>query len=215
MVATVWAAAYAAVSLMIGPASGPPDRNVGLATAEAREPTSTVACYLSLNPTPVRWIVSGPEQGVRAFLERTTEMGAELEDRASGRRLSFAQVVLPRSTTYGQFMMFMNAVADARLDRVDLGPVVPNCAPDGGADDLENDHALVVVGVFGGAEAVAAFRETHAWASFSKARLEDGRTGASFVPTADRQAEYEALVATARAGGYGDLAVVMLDPASR
>lgn len=174
-----------------------------------------IACYISPNPSPLEWMVSGPKTDVeRVEREVLTAPGAELVDRASGAHLDFARFRVPAAIRYGDFMGIMNAAWRPHVLMSAPAPLIPSCAPNGRAEDIDNPHAPVIVGVFGDAENVARFREQHPWAAFSNVSLADGRKGIGFEPSAAQASRYDDFVAAAAAGNFASVEIVLLSAPS-
>jgi hypothetical protein len=175
-----------------------------------------IACYISSNPSPLEWMVSGPKAEVQA-VERVVSAapGAEIVDRASGSDLDFARFRVPATIRYGDFMGMMNAAWRPRILMSSPTPVIPNCAPNGRADDIDDPYAsAVVVGLFGDADNLAHLREQNPWATFSSVVRADGRSGLAFQPSGGQIAQYEAFVAAA--GKYPNIEMVLLSmPSSK
>lgn len=169
-----------------------------------------VACYISSNPSPLEWMASGPKAEVQAVERAVSAVpGAETVDRASGSHLDFVRFRVPATIRYGDFMGMMNAAWRPRVLMSSPAPLIPNCAPNGRADDIDDPYASpVVVGVFGDAENLARVRQQNPWAAFSSVSLTDGRNGIAVRLSADQIAQYETFVAAAR--HYSNVEVVLL-----
>ena len=173
-----------------------------------------IACYISPNPSPFEWMVSGSGAEVRA-VERTVlaTPGVEVVDRASGAQLDFVRFRAPVAVRYADFMSMVSAAWRPGVLSSPPAPTIPSCGPDGRAADIGASHARpVVLGVFGSADDLSRVRRQNGWAGFSDIVLASGQAGIALQPSSAQASQYEAFVAQARRGELGNLDVVLLVP---
>ena len=169
-----------------------------------------IACFISANPSPTQWEISGPTADVQAIdrLVRQTP-GARIAAHASSRGVDFARFELS-GLTYGKFMTLINAAQERKLWVSPLQLKTPTC-PDGRAEDLDDAYANpVTVGVLGAADKLEGVKAQLPWAHFSPFRLNDGRTGIAFQPAESEIEPYQAFVSKAASGRFADVQVVLL-----
>jgi hypothetical protein len=171
-----------------------------------------IACYISSNPSPLEWVVSGPKASVESMREIVLAVpGAEMVDKAPGSHFDFARFRLPSTARYGDFMTTTIAARQPDLLGSPIAPMIPDCTADGRADDIGNPHVPpVLVGLLGDAEGLARLRRQIPWATLSDMTLADGRRGLAFRPAADQASLYASFLESVAAGDFADSDVVLL-----
>ena len=171
-----------------------------------------IVCYLSLNPSPTEWLLSGPK-GSLAELESVARAtaGAEVLDRATGESFDFIRLRFAKTILYGDYMNLMNVALPSDVLGTMPAPTIPNCPPEGRLEDVGNPHAPVDIGVFGSAQALALLREQNSWARFSDVTLNNGRTGLRFTPSSAQADSYSRFVSEAADGEYEGVEIVILN----
>jgi hypothetical protein len=173
-----------------------------------------IACFISPNPSPWNWMVSGSPAEVAA-LESVIRAapGVKLVARADDGPIAFARYEIGGGMKYGEFMSVMSRAQGLYL-MSSFSQATPSCA-DGGQDDVGNPHVKpVAVGVFGSASALADIQAGLGWTKTSPIKLVDTRTGFGFEPHPDHSAEYAVFVAKASKGEWQDAQVVLIRPAN-
>ena len=166
-----------------------------------------VACFISPNPSPMAWMVSGRRAEV-AELEAAvkTVPALRLVARAADGEIAFARFELSPSLVYGDWMALMNKTHGLQILRSEPSPTVPSCA-DGRAQDLGDSYAApLVVGVFSDPAAAAITHEL-VWTT-KPVRLANGQVGFSFEPQAGDGELYSLFIA--RVASWPDVQVVLL-----
>lgn len=141
-----------------------------------------VVCFISPNPSPLGWMVSGPPARV-AELEATARAVPAVRQvaRAVDGDVAFVRFELSPSLVYGDWMALMNKAHAPQVLRSEPSPTVPSCA-DGRAEDVGDSHASpVVVGVIG--EPARAASVAHELGEpTTPIRLANGQVGFSCTP---------------------------------
>lgn len=169
-----------------------------------------VVCFISHNPSPLRWMVSGSPSDVAA-LERTIRStpNARVVALAVDGSIAFARFELDPRMLYGDYMGLLNRAAELGVMSA-VEPATPSCA-EGRREDVGNIHARpVIVGIFGDTATLATIRGELGWASLSQVQSEDGRQGLAFEPKEDQAAAYEAFVARSAKGEWPAAEVVLV-----
>ncbi len=173
-----------------------------------------VSCFISPNPSPVHWMVSGAGADVAAVVAAAERPGNRLIARADDEDVAFARFEIAASARYRDVGPVIFEAQRRQLLVAMPAPVVPSC-PSGGAEEVGNSFAGIIVGVVAGEEVLATLRERIAWAQPFTARLADGRPALVFRPdmTTPMAQHYRAFVAEAAAGAIGQAEIVRLHPA--
>jgi hypothetical protein len=170
---------------------------------------AAIACYISPNPSPLRWMVSGPPAAVARAEDRArTTPHARLLARAQDGATAFALFELAPALPYGDFMALTNLPpAEGLLSHA--APAVPSCPtedPRGGAP---------IVGLFGDPAALAAASRELPWAKLTPLTTREGRQGLAFTPAEADAERYVAFVRRATDGALLGVEVVLMMSSKR
>lgn len=178
---------------------------MGIAVAMA------LICYVSSNPSPQQWLVSGRAEVV-------AQLDAEIATMAEVRRIAHAE---DGDTAFSRYQMGANPpnrilwtlLRDAERGRMIYSRfqhIVPSC-PSGRRNEVGDRKSLLTMALIGSAKAIRKLGLPPA-AKERPVTLEDGRTGVGFaLKDADRD-RYDALVRRAATGTLPDVDLVLLAP---
>lgn len=170
-----------------------------------------IACFISPNPSPLPWIISGSAKDVNTVeLALASVPAARLLAKAEAKGVAFARFELPASIRYGEFMGVLIEAQRRRLVVSTPRPLIWSCA-DGRAQDIGSPWRPVVVGLFGREDGLANAHHAITWPKFFPVRLADGRQGVAFRPSAEETEAYSTFVERAAAGAFDGLQIVVLD----
>jgi hypothetical protein len=169
-----------------------------------------VACFISPNPSPMEWMVSGPPAKL-AELEAAAAAVPAIRRiaRAADVDVAFIRYELGPSLTYGDWMAVLHAADKLQVLRSTPSHVVPSCA-DGRAEDLGDSYAApLIVGVVGTPTKTAPVTGELGWTT-TQVRLADGQVAIRFEPPADQPERYAQFVARAAKQAWPDVSIVLL-----
>jgi hypothetical protein len=146
-----------------------------------------ITCYVSPNPTPYEWQVSGSRASVDAFVAVLSEVPeAKLVDRAAGAALDFALVEFPPTLRYRDYIRLLQSATEVNLQPPSLRQKVRSCK-DGRAEDVDDPYAApVILGIVGAPGALDKLGAATSWTTTSPVLLADGRAAVTFRPTEDQ-----------------------------
>lgn len=169
-----------------------------------------VACFISPNPSPMAWVVSGPPAALAALEDAAKALPAVRRvARAVDGDIAFVRYELSPSLTYGDWMALLHEAERSQVLRSAPSPTAPSCT-DGRAEDLGDSYAApLIVGVLGAPAKTAAVTRELGWPA-EPVRLADGQVGIRFEPPADQARRYSQFIARAAKGAWADVQVVLL-----
>lgn len=171
-----------------------------------------VSSYISANRSPFQWTLSGPETRIAAFVAAIEDTdGVTVAARARDGDTGFVKLLFKASMIYSDFL----CVIERRPTL--LQPLAwPNHeAPTADSEtlDVSNPHhhlRPLTVGLIGDLKVINEYVSEFPWIQASPCTLVDGRQGLRFTPQSDQADEFDAFVASAAKGQFGDLEVVVL-----
>lgn len=171
----------------------------------------SIACYVSANPSPVQWVVSGEPAGVARVTNAMQRVrGAEVLARIEAAGIGFARFRFPHDLVFREFGPLIFEAQRAGLLFTALTPDVPSCR-DGGVEnwrDEEDDPLLV--GLLGDPAHVAAAMASIPWVQTFPIRTSDGREGMGFNVEVEQAEGYQAFVERVVKEEWAGLVMVLL-----
>ena len=168
-------------------------------------------CYVSSNPSPNHWVVSGRVEAVARLdeLVAKTAVVRRIAHAVDGDTAFSRYEMGPNPPNLVMYRLFTNADQN-RIVGSRLQQVVPSC-PDGQRSNVGNGRSDIVVGLIGPAAAIGKLG-VDLGPGAKGVHLEDGRSGIGFaLRTADR-AVYDVLLRGAATAKLGGVDLVLMQP---
>lgn len=170
-----------------------------------------ILAYISPNPSPMHWVISGDESDVREIVQQVLALdGASLLAMAHDSGYFFARFELSPELPY---RTIGGLIFEAQRRRLAMGAPQPlvGTISSGLCEELGNPHAVQpVVGLLGSSTALEGVKAHLPWAVFFDFWLSDGREGQGFRPTLQNEESYRHFVEAVVSGGFSGLDVVLL-----